>query len=86
VPGLFGNPPQPPARCYLGHWSCDLHEKDKPNLADLPGIDAFPKAGACYYGCVSGRLYQTPKDQRWLCTKHLRRALKAGGYPLPLDE
>lgn len=86
MPGLFGYPPQPPIPCWMGHPNCELHSKTKPDLSDLPGYDSWPKAGNCYYGCVSGRLYQTPKDDRWLCPKHLRRALKAGGYPIPLDE
>lgn len=80
------DPIRGPQRCGLGHFPCDQHGPDKPDLDKLPGLDATPAAGVCYFGEVAPRLWQTPKDSRWLCRRHLRHALKVGGYPLPIDE
>lgn len=75
-----------PWKCHLGHVECQMHSQTKPDLSDLPGPD-WPRAGSCYYGCLAPRLwYASHMGGRWYCKRHLRRALKAGGYPIKLDE
>lgn len=71
--------------CPFGHGSeCEGHAI-RPMLSDMPPADP-PVAGVCHYGCIAPQLWKTPKDARYLCRRHLRQALKVGGYPLPIED